>query len=118
MDSGAFEERCARAMERIIADPGLTNALTDGEARPLIAWAEERVRWLVRQTEGLDEEAAWAQLEPRLSILRRYVRRIAAESAGAPDPEAAVHATLGAHTAELRAYFEEHTDDHITHSRE
>ncbi len=80
------EERLERALERIYADPALTNALRDPEATVLLDWAQQQVTCLVAETETLDEEAAWAWLTPRLRRLRDTVRRIAEHSSDADDP--------------------------------
>ncbi len=77
---GEMEELKMRAMERITSDPALTDPLTDEQALPLIAWAEDQIVQLVEQLEDEDKEQAWERLEPRLQALRRRMREIARQS--------------------------------------
>jgi HAMP domain-containing protein len=88
------EARLQIALERIYADPALTDPLRDPEAQELLNWAQRQVQCLVAETASLDDEAAWAWLNPRLGKLRRTVRRIAEESAKAETPSEAVRRRL------------------------
>lgn len=97
------------ALERIFSDPALTNPLRDPEARVLLDWAQQQVQCLVAETEELDEEDAWAWLNPRLRTLRHAVRRIAQCSAEADDPMTAVKRRL----SHMSALQEEDAHDEI-----
>mgnify|MGYP006285364315 CR=1 FL=1 len=102
-------ERLELALARFYEDPALTNPLRDAEATVLLDWAQEQVRCLVAETEGLDEEAAWDRLNPRLRRLRRTVRRIAVHSADAAEPLVEVRRRI----SRLSTYQEEVKDDEI-----
>jgi HAMP domain-containing protein len=102
-----IEERLQRALERIYADPALTDALRDPEATVLLNWAQQQAQCLVAETDTLDEEVAWSWLNPRLRRLRRTVRRIAQHSGDAEVPLDAVRRRLSL----LSALREEAVDD-------
>ncbi|MGC9350117.1 MAG: hypothetical protein ACP5JG_18400, partial [Anaerolineae bacterium] len=82
------------AFERIAGDPNLSGDLTDSQAQVLLDWAQEETRRLVKATQGMTDEEAWEQLDPKLARLRRYLRRTAQESASADDTTAALRQTL------------------------
>jgi len=103
------EKRLQRALERIYADPALTNALRDPEATLLLDWAQQQVSCLVAETESLDEEAAWDWLNPRLRWLRATVRRIAQHSGATDDPLTEVQRRI----SRLSAHHEGDNDDEI-----
>jgi hypothetical protein len=103
------DERLQRALERIYADPALTNALRDPEATVLLDWAQQQVTCLVAETASLDEKAAWAWLDPRLRRLRETVRRIAQHSGDADNPLTEVRRRI----SRLTTYQEEDNDDEI-----
>ncbi|MGC9521138.1 MAG: protein-tyrosine phosphatase family protein, partial [Anaerolineae bacterium] len=54
-DTSSLESRPRRAYERIAADPNLTGALTDDDARILLDWARDEVERLVGATDRMDE---------------------------------------------------------------
>ena len=82
-----MEARLQRAWEQIVTDPALTDALTDTEARFLLAWALRKVTYLVEQTEGLDDdELAEELLAVPLRDLRTHIRWLARVSAADPEP--------------------------------
>lgn len=59
-----------RAMERLYENEGLTDELTDTEAKPLLKWAESEILRL--DALGLDEETFDAQFK----LVRRNMKRI------------------------------------------
>jgi hypothetical protein len=69
-----------------MTDPALTDALTDTEARFLLAWALGKVTYLVDQTEGLDDETSAELLASPMKALRIHIRWLARVSAADPDP--------------------------------
>jgi dual specificity MAP kinase phosphatase len=89
-----MEKRRQMAFERIAGDPMLTGDLTDAEAKILLDWADEEAQRLAAQTAGMDEDAAWSHLDPRLRDLRRTLRRIAKESADAENTAEALRQQL------------------------
>ncbi len=81
-----MEARRQRAWERVVEDPALTDALTDTEARFLLAGALGKVTYLVDQTEVLDEDTrAEELLASPLRALRTHIRWLARVSAADPD---------------------------------
>jgi hypothetical protein len=84
------------AYERVAGDPNITADLTDDEAQELLTWAQEETRRLVNTTQGMTEEDAWRELDPKLAHLRRYLRRTAKESAAAENTGETIHQTLQA----------------------
>lgn len=89
-------ERCAAAWEHFAEDEGLTGDLLDAEARQLLAWAREEVMRLVNETAALEDAAAEEVLAPRLSRLRKHLRRVARTAAEAEQPQATLSALLAA----------------------
>jgi protein-tyrosine phosphatase len=88
------EAREQLAYERIMMDPNLTGDLMDEDATVLLDWAQDEVGRLVAETKGMDEDAAWEHLGPKLSQLRREIRKIAKRSAQADDPGAKLRELL------------------------
>ncbi len=91
------EEIAAReqlAYEQIMLDPNLTGDLIDEDATALLDWAQDEVARMVAETRGMDEDAAWEYLDPKLSQLRRAIRKIARRSAQADDPGAKLRELL------------------------
>ena len=75
-DAVTVEERQKRALEQIITDSSLTDYLDDPEAARLIEWGAAATRWLVAQTDEMDDQQADAYLEPHLQTLRGVMRRV------------------------------------------
>jgi hypothetical protein len=94
LDASRVQSRVQAAVERITADPALTEALAADEALTLLHWAEAEIERLVLETVNLDDEEAWEQLNPALHVLRRYVRRVANTSADTDDPAAMLQLLL------------------------
>lgn len=82
------------AIERVTADPALTEALADDEALTLLHWAETEIERLVLETVDMDDEEAWEHLNPALHALRRYIRHTANTSADTDDPAVMLHLLL------------------------
>lgn len=93
-DDATMEKRRQMAFERIAGDPMLTADLTDDAAKILLDWAGVEAQRLVAATDRMDDTAAWDYLDPNLRTLRRHVRRIARQSAGAEEPEAKLQELL------------------------
>ncbi len=92
------EAREQLAYERIMLDPNLTGDLVDEDAKVLLDWAQDEVARLVAETKGMDDEAAWAYLDPKLSHLRRGMRKISKRSAQADDTGAKLRELLDTFT--------------------
>ena len=92
------EAREQLAYERIMLDPNLTGDLVDEDAKVLLDWAQDEVARLVSETKGMDDEAAWEHLDPKLSQLRRGMRKTAQRSARADDPGAKLRELLDTFT--------------------
>ena len=95
-----IEAREQLAYERIMMDPNLTGDLIDEDAKTLLDWAQDEVGRLVAETRGMDDEAAWEYLGPKLSQLRREIRNISKRSAQADDPGAKLRELLDAYPDE------------------
>jgi hypothetical protein len=93
-DDEEIEVREQAAYERIMMDPNLTSDLIDEDAKVLLDWAQDEVARLVAETRGMDDGAAWADLDPKVSQLRREIRKIAKRSAQADDPSAKLRELL------------------------
>jgi len=89
-----IQSRVQAAIERVTADPALTEALADDEALTLLHWAEMVIERLVLQTADMDEKEAWEHLDPALHSLRRYIRETANTSAETDDPAVMLHLLL------------------------
>lgn len=89
-----IQKRVQAAIERVTADPALTEALADDEALPLLHWAETEIERLVLETADIDDEEAWEQLTPALHALRRFIRQTANTSADTDDPAIMLHLLL------------------------
>lgn len=75
-----------RAIERLYENEGLTNELTDNEAKPLLRWAESEI---VRLDEaGLDEETFEAQFKLVRRVMKRINRFVARRADDTPDDNA------------------------------
>ncbi len=92
------EAREQLAYERIMLDPNLTGDLIDEDAKVLLDWAQDEVARLVAETKGMDDEAAWAYLDPKLSHLRRGMRKISKRGAQADDTGAKLRELLDTFT--------------------
>ena len=92
------EAREQLAYERIMLDPNLTGDLVDEDAKVLLDWAQDEVARLVSETRGMDDEAAWAYLDPKLSHFRRGMRKISKRSAQADDTGAKLRELLDTFT--------------------
>jgi hypothetical protein len=89
-----IQSRVQAAIERITADPALTEALADDEALTLLHWAETEIERLVLETVDMDDEEAGHYLAPALRQLRRYIRETANTSAETDDPAVMLHLLL------------------------
>lgn len=89
-----IQSRVQAAIERVTADPALTEALADDEALTLLHWAETEIERLVLETADMDDEEAGRHLDPALRKLRRYIRETANTSAGTDDPAVMLHLLL------------------------
>ncbi len=90
--------RVELAYARIAGDPNLTGDLVDAEARVLLDWAQAEVGRLVKQTQGMEDEAAWAILDPKLSHLRKYLRRTVKVAAASEHPREMLEQMLASPT--------------------
>jgi len=88
--------RLETSYARIAEDEGLTSALTDAEARELLAWAQAEVRRLAAQSIALSGPAAEADLAAKVAFLRRHLRRLAKAAANETDPGSYLRAHLAA----------------------
>jgi hypothetical protein len=87
-----MDERRRRAVEAIVGDSSLTDALFDVEASRLLEWGTKLAGALSQQTAGMDGAQAAAYLDEKLADLRRVIRRtsrLVGSSAGASAEEAA-----------------------------
>jgi hypothetical protein len=91
-----IQNRVQTAIERVTADPALTETLADDEAITLLHWAETEIEWLVLETVDMDDEAAWQYLDPAMRKLRRFIRDTANTSAETDDPAVMLHLLLAA----------------------
>lgn len=85
-----MDERRQRAVEAIVGDSSLTDALFDAEASRLLEWGTKLAGALSQQTAGMDETQAAAYLDEKLADLRRIIRRtsrLVGSSAGASAEE-------------------------------
>jgi hypothetical protein len=100
--SSRAQQRAQAAYDQIAMDEGLTGALTDAAARPLLDRAQEEIVRLAAAADALDDAAGEAGLSGEVAALRKRLREIARQSAAAPAPKAAVLARLQAlrHDAE------------------
>lgn len=89
-----IQSRVQAAIERVAADPALTEALDDADALTLLRWAETEIERLVLQTADIDDAAAWRYLDPALRALRRYIRHTANVSGETDDPAVMLHLLL------------------------
>jgi len=89
-----IQSRVQAAIERVTADPALTDALADDEALTLLHWAETEIERLVLETADMDDEEAWRHLNPVLHTLRRHIRETANTSAETDDPAVMLHLLL------------------------
>lgn len=92
--SGRAQQRAQAAYDQIAMDEGLTGALTDAAARPLLDWAQEEIIRLAAAADTLDDDAGEAWLDEKVAALRGRLRQVARQSAAAPAPKAAVQAHL------------------------
>ena len=93
-DHATLNSRARHAFELIAGDAALTGALTDKAAQVLLDWALDEIQRLVAATREMEESAAQAALAPRIRHLRRYLRRIARNSANRDNPTDALHDLL------------------------
>ena len=77
-----MEARVQKAMEDITGNESLLEMLDEDAASEMLAWAKSTVTSLVRQTEGLDDEAAQLALEQRLKAFRHFMRSAGNWAAG------------------------------------
>jgi hypothetical protein len=94
LNAPQIQSRVQAAIERVTADPALTEALADDEALTLLHWAETEIERLVLETADMDDEAAGRYLAPALRQLRRYIRETANTSAETDDPAVMLHLLL------------------------
>jgi len=97
-DRATLESRARRAFELIAGDAALTGALTDEAAQVLLNWALDETQQWIAATQDMEECEAQAALAPKIRRLRRYLRRIARNSADEDNPTDALHALLTPHT--------------------
>ncbi|HOA23121.1 MAG TPA: hypothetical protein PK801_11370 [Aggregatilineales bacterium] len=69
-------ERQQQAIEQVTGDAALTDNLTDEQAEQVLQWGTRAASWVAVQTAELDEEQAWAVLEPKLEAIRHIIRRL------------------------------------------
>jgi len=93
-DHATLDSRAHRAFELIAGDAALTGALPDEAAQVLLDWALDETQQLVAATQKMEERAAQVALAPKIRRLRRYVRRIARNSANEDNPTDALHDLL------------------------
>jgi hypothetical protein len=71
-----LEKRLHRAMGGMIGNESLAESLDQDAAGVLFSWGESAAKYIVDQTDGMDDEAAEEHMTPRLRALRLMMRAI------------------------------------------
>ena len=69
-----MEARVQKAIEDITGNESLLEMLDEEAAAEMLEWGKSTVTSLVKQTEGLDDEAAELALDQRLKAVRQFMR--------------------------------------------
>lgn len=77
-----LESRIQKAVENIAGNESLLEMLDEEAAAEMLEWGKSTVTSLVKQTEGMDDTAAEAALEPRLKAVRQFMRSAGNWAAG------------------------------------
>jgi hypothetical protein len=77
-----MEARVQKAMEDITGNESLLEMLDEDAASEMLEWGKSTVTSLVKQTEGLDDEAAELALDQRLKAVRQFMRSAGNWAAG------------------------------------
>ena len=76
------EARVQKAIEDITGNESLLEMLDEDAAVEMLEWGKSTVTSLVKQTEGLDDEAAALALDQRLKAVRQFMRSAGNWAAG------------------------------------
>lgn len=71
-----MEDRIQRVVTQILGDMSLTEDMDDAQASVLLDWGSSTARHLALTTIDLEDEQAYAVLDPHLTNLRRTMRRV------------------------------------------
>jgi hypothetical protein len=77
-----MEARVQKAIEDITGNESLLEMLDEDAASEMLEWGKSTVTSLVKQTEGLDDEAAELALDQRLKAVRQFMRSAGNWAAG------------------------------------
>jgi len=77
-----IEARVQKTIEDITGNESLLEMLDEEAAAEMLEWGTSTVTSLVKQTEGLDDEAAELALDQRLKAVRQFMRSAGNWAAG------------------------------------
>jgi hypothetical protein len=77
-----MEARVQKAIEDITGNESLMEMLDEEAATEMLNWGKSTVASLVKQTDGLDDAAAEAELDQRLKAVRQFMRSAGNWAAG------------------------------------
>jgi hypothetical protein len=77
-----METRVQKAIEDITGNESLLEMLDEDAAAEMLEWGKSTVTSLVKQTEGLDDQAAELMLDQRLKAVRQFMRSAGNWAAG------------------------------------
>ena len=77
-----MEARIQKAVEEITGNESLLEMLDEEAATEMLEWGKSTVTSLVKETEGMDDEAAELALDERLKAVRQFMRSAGNWAAG------------------------------------